>query len=171
MELLIHFNLNDYFKIHAYPYSIKLLHMSIYHYINESFKVSNKKQSQCQKLRPTKENKKSIILPINTLIEENLQLPIQIPRITTRHHFFIKNEEKDMTALYVVLSIFIIIVIFALSMYWHRKRAKKHHIQQLKKTTTSETILQVTEDIHVERKTTIRRVQFNLDDNYYHNTV
>ena len=76
-----------------------------------------------------------------------------------------------MTALYVVLSIFIIVVIFALSMYWHRKRAKKHNIQQLKKTTTSETILQVTEDIHVERKTTIRRVQFNLDDNSYHNTV
>ena len=76
-----------------------------------------------------------------------------------------------MTALYVVLSIFIIVVIFALSMYWHRKRAKKHHIQQLKKTTTAETTLQITEDIHIERKTTIRRVQFNLDDNSYHNTV
>ena len=76
-----------------------------------------------------------------------------------------------MTALYVVLSIFIIVVIFALSMYWHRKRAKKHHIQQLKKTTTAETILQNSINENIERKTTIRRVQFNLDDNSYHNTV
>ena len=70
-----------------------------------------------------------------------------------------------MTALYVVLSIFFIVVLFTFSMYWHRKRAKKHHIQQLARTTTSETILPITNE--TERKTTIKRVQFNLDMQYH----